>query len=247
MVRRYAGMVYNYEELKTRPRRDWNPNEAADVLTCSTKENAGMYDHTIPTSVSNNDRTHFTFQGIKYEIVPETGGVLLPLGGKKHPGRFALVDIEDVPLIAGRSWFTLPTTRALYAQCRQVVNGKTHTILMHRVIMGVTERRIQVDHINHNGLDNRRQNLRLVTNQDNAFNRRPRLRGTSRFKGVHWDKSKRKWCVSYTLNQRKCKAGCFDHEVDAARAYDEAIREHHGEFAWLNFPEESWKGGDRVK
>lgn len=205
-----------------------------------------MYDHTIPTSVFNTDRTHISFNGTEYEIDPETGGVRIPIAGRKHSGRFALVDVQDLAQVADRSWHGLATGRVVYAQSRQMVDGKPRVILMHRVILGVVDRRIQVDHINHNGLDNRRCNLRLATNQSNSFNRRPKLGGSSQYKGVYWDKSKDKWCVSYTLNGRSRKAGCFGDEKEAARAYDAAIREHHGSFAWLNFPDEG-RGDDEMK
>jgi len=90
----------------------------------------------------------------------------------------------------------------------------------------------QVDHINHNPLDNRRCNLRLCTNGQNTANARKHKDGiTSQFKGVSWDKYAQSWCVQV----QGSRVGRFKSEMEAARAYDNAARVAFGEFAHLNF------------
>ncbi len=94
-----------------------------------------------------------------------------------------------------------------------------------------------VDHINCDGLDNRRANLRLATRQQNKCNSRPRARrGTSRYKGVWWDKERRKWRAAVGYNGKTKHLGAFDNDIEAAKARDVAAKKYHGQFAWLNFP-----------
>ena len=94
-----------------------------------------------------------------------------------------------------------------------------------------------VDHINGNGLDNRKANLRLATGTQNGYNRRKtRKRTWSKYKGVTFDKRRKKWEGKIVINGRKQHLGSFTNELDAGRAYDEAAKKYHGEFALLNFP-----------
>ena len=92
-----------------------------------------------------------------------------------------------------------------------------------------------VDHIE--GKSNRIDNLRASTLSENQKNRAPNTNSTSEYKGVCWSKSNRKWKVQYTHNGKLHYVGYFTDEISAAKAYDEATRELHGEFARPNFPE----------
>jgi hypothetical protein len=95
-----------------------------------------------------------------------------------------------------------------------------------------------VDHRNNDGLDNRRDNLRLATRSQNMYNKlKTKSKTSSRFIGVSFDKSRRKWEARIYYQGRKIWLGRFDSEIDAALAYDEAARKYHGEFARLNFPQ----------
>lgn len=96
---------------------------------------------------------------------------------------------------------------------------------------------LQVDHINHNGLDNRRANLRNVTRIQNQRNQLPQIGGTSQYKGVCWDKANRKWMAQFTIRGRRYYLGRFISEIEAGKAYDRAARKHFGEFALCNFEE----------
>lgn len=106
-------------------------------------------------------------------------------------------------------------------------DGKRTSIFMHGVIAGSGP-----DHIDHDGLNNQRSNLRPATGSQNQGNRRPDLRSTSRFKGVSWEPRRRKWRA--TICGRII--GRYADEVDAARAYDAEALVKWGAFAYLNLP-----------
>ena len=108
---------------------------------------------------------------------------------------------------------------------------------MHREILKVPDGMF-VDHINHNGLDDRKANLRPATSAENNRNRRKSTKRKyhSRVKGVSWNKDQKKWSARILFNHNKKFIGYFDDETEAAKAYDTAAKKHHKEFAVLNFP-----------
>lgn len=174
----------------------------------------------------------------QYDIDPETGAVLIPVYSKAHPGRFALVDQSDVHLVAGRSWTLMHPNRTWYARSEgRRSEGEPKAFLMHRLIMGVSDRWQLVDHINHDGLDNRRCNLRIVTMQQNLFNQKPSRKSSSQYKGV--SARGRRWAASIMVAGVVYYLGTFETEIQAARAYDAEARKHHGEYGYFNFPDES--------
>jgi len=95
-----------------------------------------------------------------------------------------------------------------------------------------------IDHINHNGLDNRKANLRPAMHWQNVCNRpkSPRTKSRSKYKGLTWHKRKGKWHVRIRFKGHTESLGYFDNETDAAAAYDQAAKRYHGRFAILNFP-----------
>ena len=103
--------------------------------------------------------------------------------------------------------------------------------MMHRDIIRVRNEMV-VDHINHNGLDNRKVNLRAATIAQNAWNRR---RKKSRFVGVNWNRQMKKWRVAVSDQGKRKHVGYFEDKIEAAKAYDRAAMKYHGEFAILNF------------
>ena len=153
----------------------------------------------------------------------------------------ALVSDADYELVSQFNWSALPHRKTVYAHRTKGEDG--HGQYMHRLILGLTDPRISTDHINGNGLDNRRENLRVVSESVNQFNRPKRgLRKdkepTSRFKGVR--KVHRRWQAQTQLHGFQYKLGSFATEEEAARAYDEKVLELIGEQALvgcaLNFP-----------
>jgi len=157
----------------------------------------------------------------------------------KGQGR-ALVDASDVSTVTAVAWRAQKGTHTSYA-----VGTLTpkRGILMHRLILGLGPDDPQVDHINRNGLDNRRSNLRLATGSNNRGNQakvssyagRP---CASEYKGVYWHKKNKRWVVTIQYRGRKKSLGCYGSEVEAAVAYDRAAVGVFGEFACLNFPDE---------
>lgn len=92
----------------------------------------------------------------------------------------------------------------------------------------------QIDHKNNTKNDNRWENLRLVTNQQNCINKRLGIKNTSGYKGVTWCKSLNKWRAQTSYNRKKIFIGYFDDPKEAAKAYNEKVKELFGDFAWLN-------------
>ena len=141
----------------------------------------------------------------------------------------ALVDDEDYEMLSQYRWYLQPTRCGNYAQA--VLWNPRRSIAMHRMIMGTPMGR-DVDHINHNGLDNQRCNLRECSHQENCANHRKLTPGSSKYKGVSWDG--RKWQAYGKMNYRKVHLGRFGSEDAAAKAYNTWATEHFGGFALLN-------------
>ncbi len=145
-------------------------------------------------------------------------------------GLFALVDAADYERLIQYKWCAVRRGKNVYAYA--CVNGKQ--VSMHRYIMKAPKGWV-VDHIRHNGVDNRRSNLRLCTEEQNHANRGPRG-GSSRFVGVY--RRGKKWAAEISWRAENYYLGTFDDEIEAAQARDRKARELHGKHAYLNFPED---------
>jgi hypothetical protein len=113
---------------------------------------------------------------------------------------------------------------------------------MHRQITSAPPGLV-VDHINHNGLDNRKDNLRLCTRAQNALNQRPRKGTSSRYKGVYWHERDKRFYAQISHKGRRYHLGSYKSEIQAAKAYDKKAKELFGEFAHLNFPDDATEPG----
>lgn len=140
----------------------------------------------------------------------------------KHGGTL-LFDPEDLELVSSRSWSAQPSHNTMYAQAK--IGGKV--VRLHRLLMDFPA--AQVDHVNGNGLDNRRSNLRPASHGQNRSNSRP-ANGT---KGVYQRPSGR-WSAHIRTLGQQIHLGTFDTERQALAAYDEAATKYHGEFARIN-------------
>jgi HNH endonuclease/AP2 domain len=154
------------------------------------------------------------------------------------------MDVEDVPLVAGFNWCASisrrrdGSIRAVYAMRNNYSNGKRVGVLMHRVIIAAPVD-LQVDHIDGNGLNNRRANMRLATRAENNQNCRSRVGSSSKYLGVCWHKRAKRWKAQIMIDGVNKYLGLFTCEIAAARAYDAEATIHHGEYARLNFPLEA--------
>ncbi len=161
----------------------------------------------------------------------------IPMSGPKY----AIVDPEDYERLKGYEWIVKKGKTSFYAR-RYVPRGKgkKETIVyLHQEIIQVPKG-MMIDHKNHNAMDNRKANLRPATCSQNLCNRKKRSGSKyTKYKGVSWHKYNRKWAARIGIDKKEIYLGNFDNEIDAAKAYDEAARKYHGEFACLNFPEPS--------
>ncbi len=155
-------------------------------------------------------------------------------------GKFAIVDEADYYRLGNFGWCAKTCFGKTYA-IRFVDTPKRGAVMvsMHREIMNAPAG-LLIDHRNRDTLDNRRNNLRLATYSQNGCNSKiDKTKTTSKFRGVRFIKKTGKWAANIRINGKKTWLGSFKTEIDAAKAYDAAAREYHGEFARLNFPEEN--------
>jgi hypothetical protein len=151
-------------------------------------------------------------------------------------GRFAKVDPADYLWLSQFRWCVKIGRDTCYAVRTIQVRGRSRRIYMHRQIMN-TPPHLVCDHVNHDGLDNRRNNCRNCTTAQNNANRRKRGTShgsratTSRYLGVSWDKRRGKWTAHIKKHGRSRYLGAFEMEEDAARAYAAAAAALHGPFA----------------
>ena len=162
----------------------------------------------------------------------------IPLYSRIAAGRVALVDDEDFELVAPYRWYAVKRGRkgredqTYAATSGRVPGSDRRETFMHVLISGG----LGIDHENHDGLDNQRENLRPASTSENGGNKRRRRTASSQYKGVSWAADRRLWGAQIVRDDTLQLLGWFGDEAEAARAYDAAARQIFGEFACLNFP-----------
>lgn len=150
-------------------------------------------------------------------------------------GQVAIIDVEDWHLIKDYKWCAQwsPSKKGYYAvstSSEKTKAGRNKTVWMHRIIMEATGK-VVVDHIDGHGLNNTKDNLRIVGHRENAINRRLRSDSTSKVPGVSFDKESKKWKVHIVINRKQVTLGRFADYDEAVAVRKAAEDEHYGEFA----------------
>lgn len=151
-------------------------------------------------------------------------------------GYTAIIDAADVPLVEGYNWLAdvhrRPdgSVKVVYAARMATTGvGKQRMLMMHREISG-TPSQMMTDHVDGDGLNNRKANLRRASRSQNGCNRRMSVNNASGTKGVHWSKASEKWVARIAVNGTRLVLGSYRCPTAAALAYAKASRELHGEF-----------------
>lgn len=143
-------------------------------------------------------------------------------------GKVALVDDEDYEYLIKYKWYF----HNGYAVRAFREDKKHKMILMHRFITK-TPKGLYTDHIDGNGLNNQKSNLRVVTNQQNIFNQKIKT-NSSIYKGVYWNKNAKKWLSQIRFNGKTIYLGLFEKEEQAGLQYNKYAIKYFGEFARIN-------------
>lgn len=149
-----------------------------------------------------------------------------------------LYSAEDHAFVSGLCLAVVRKTRPYVAARPRGTQGRGGWKLLHRILLNLPPRCGQVDHVNGDGLDNRRENIRPCTNSQNQMNRRKlnNHKTASQYKGVVFELDRGCWRAQLKLNGKKYRGPRRKSEMQAALDYDDLARKHFGEFARLNFP-----------
>jgi hypothetical protein len=148
--------------------------------------------------------------------------------------RYALIDHEDLERVVEYRWYYSYKGKHVRATVSMGKgSNKFKTVLLHRFIMNAPDD-LQVDHINEDVLDNRKQNLRLCTHGENGQNRGKQKNGKNPYKGITQNPNSKRWMAHIGYNKKHYYLGTYATPEEAARAYNEAALKHHGAFAKLN-------------
>lgn len=146
-----------------------------------------------------------THDSNEYEITPE-GVWIYTFNSKEEPSGKFMVDLDDLEKVLSKKWRFWKG---------DYFTGNKKPVTISRFIMDATNENLVVDHINGDRTDNRRKNLRIVTQKNNLINKAILSNNTSEIAGVWWDKSREKWVAEIKLNNIKCQLGRYINKEDA--------------------------------
>lgn len=156
-------------------------------------------------------------------------------------GKVAIVDDGDYAYLSQFKWYAHKPKAGgrdgnIWYATRHIrlPSGRVSSLAMHRAIMEASNG-VLVDHVDGDGLNNQRVNLRLCTYRQNRLNSPSRRIATSKYKGVSWNSRAKKWQAQIGVDGKNIYLGCFLDELEAASVYDHAAQGLHGEFARTNF------------
>jgi hypothetical protein len=148
-------------------------------------------------------------------------------------GMKAIVDDEDYDYLLDYNWRCVKNGRTYYALFSRRIKGKFLNFWMHRMIMDAKERKDEVNHINHNGLDNRKENLRITTHNKVVVHSRVSNNKPTKHKGISYHKPTNKWRARIHINGKTIYLGYYIDETEAAKAYEKKAIELFGEYAHI--------------
>lgn len=149
------------------------------------------------------------------------------------------VDDEDYYWLSQWNWCTAKIKNKVYVRRSKkkgvLKSGVKYEVFLHRVVMKCTDSNLVVDHIDNNSLNNKKSNLRICTKAENNRNTSSHKNSTSKYLGVTYDKTRKKWNAQLMVNGKRVLTKRYTTEIEAAKAYDIAAAEHAGQYANLNF------------
>ena len=149
-------------------------------------------------------------------------------------GKIVKIDGTDYELFCSHNWYLFKGRNTDYLCTNIRVDGKRRTAYLHRILLGCAKGEC-IDHIDGNGLNNQRDNLRACSRSENQCNQIKNKNTSSIYKGVSWNRNKQRWECYINKNHKRVHIGKFKSEIEAAIKWDEQAKILHGEFARLNF------------
>jgi hypothetical protein len=165
---------------------------------------------------------------------------------KLTSGKVAFIDDEDFERVSQYKWHAYRNGNSWYAARSVVIDGRRRSQHLHSFLLN-TPKGMKTDHKNGDGLNNTRANIRISSHAQNMRNLRRHRANASGYKGVYLDKGSGRYRAKICFNGMVYRLGTYDSPEEAAKVYDARALEFHGEFAWLNFPDQAARESKGVK
>jgi hypothetical protein len=165
----------------------------------------------------------------------------LIVSSKRLGDKIVQIDDGDFELVSKYKWY-ISNSKAQPDKLYIYPTTGRPPLAMHRLIMGVTDTMLYVDHIDRNTLNNQRSNLRICSPSENQFNQGPHKRNTTGFKGVCFNSRTQKYIAQIAYKKKDIYGGLFDTPEQAALKYNELAKLYHGEFAFQNVVRQEHNG-----